>query len=925
MGLGRSLFLYLLLWMTAVAWSGAEAREGIARHVLPNGLTLIVQEDHTRDLAGVSLCVNGGSRTETVELSGLSHYYEHLIFRGGSALQEPTRFRRRIQQLGEESGGYTSDDFTNYGFTVARDDFPEAFRLATDAWLDLIPSAEMIAIEKPVVLEEYNQSDDSPGDQVYYQLLRLVYQVSPYRVSPLGLRSSIEAADLQTFRTFYQERYVPNQMVLSLCGDLDADSVLALVRRTWGARPPGRSSFELGLVEPEQESFRFAERAMKTATTRVLLGLPVPAAASAESPVVDLLAAMLGNGKSSRLWKALKIESDAVLSAYAWHDPRLAGGMLVVGFECGNTRVPEALDRLARELTRLATEPPSVDEMSRFREILLAGHARSGETVFDRAEALGRAEIMGTAYDLDRYPGLLRSVTRTDLAAAARRFLTPARASLSIVRPDTAAALDPANWQARWEQSWSTALTSLEPRNELGRGTVGREPAGSPAAGPAGAGSTASGDAKLGGAPEEKSGHAEERSAEPVRWELANGTVLVVQSLPQAPMVGASVMIRGGQWAEPRDLPGLAAFTARLLDRGAAGKSQAELADQLAALGSTLHSRAMPDYIEVQLDSPAAHHRAALELLADVIAGPTFPKTEAEKVRAEMLADLRSMPDRPFENTNRYFREKLYAVSPYRRPVLGTESAVAAFSGEAARAFTMNNFLGTNTVVVVAGPVDPAVVRGWCERRFGVLSRGEPIRLGGLERPRQASVDTLVAREQEQVTFNTGWTAVPFTHADYVPLRCAVAVLSDRFFYKYVYEKSVAYRSWFLYNRALGPGSIHNEMGVSPEVYPEISREVLRDVESFLESPIPEAEYKAAIAKTLARESLRTQTSAALASDLAFWELSGKGVRGWAGLRDEIRGVKREQALAVARRYLNPEAFVRVAVGPSDRVPKKSG
>ncbi len=860
----------LLLGLLALP---ALAREGLLVQKLPNGLTLILEENHTQPLIAVSLCVNGGSRTETPEISGLSHYYEHLIYRGGSKEMAPLEFRRKMQELGEESGGYTSDDYTNYGFTAPAQNFAEAFRRATDDWLDLVVNEEKIAAERQVVLEEYNQDDDRPDDQVYRGLLKLIYRSHPYRTSPLGTREAIEKADLHTFRTFYRERYAPNQMVLSIVGDFEADTVAGLVAETWGTRPAGPACFERGVMEPTQAEFRFAEKRMQTSNTKALLAFPLPSAAHADLPACDLAAALLASGKSSRLWEALKIRSNQAISVSDWVDRRVDPGFWAFSLEIEPGRLEDALRTTCREITDLRDRPPTENELGRARDALLAARERSLETFFGRAEALGSAAIYGSPQDVDRYSALIRSVKPEDVTRVVQTYLRPDRANLSLVSPDSAAPFDPGGFTAEWGKRWG--------------GT--------------------------GGAPVVSVLPA------PVRFQLKNGLTVVVQPRPASGMLGVVVQVRGGQWAEPAGKWGLADFMASLLDRGAAGKTQVEIADRLDALGATLHAGGDHDYIAVRLEAPVENQAEALDLLAEVLTWPTFPVEEIEKLREDVLSSIRSLPDRPFANTNEAFYQALYRHSPYGRPVEGTETSIRGVTRNDINECYKANMVGANVVVAVAGAVDPGAIRSWAERWLGSLPAGSPISIVSPQEPvRFSPLDTLIVRKQEQTAYNTGWLAVSVRDPDYVPLRVAVRALQDRFFFKYVYEKGVAYRSWFYMTHRLGQGSIQNEMGVSPGVYREIASEVDADLARFAAEPIPETELAAAKEKILSAYTLEVQTSGGLASALVWYELSGMGLEGYRTFPDRIRAVTGEQASVVARKYIVPERFVRVGVGGAE-------
>lgn len=871
--LGRLLVIALLSLFTFNS-----ARAEIVRQVLPNGLTVILEADHSRPLVAGSLVVRGGSRTETPDLLGLSHYYEHLIFRGGSRDQAELEFRRAMQSLGQESGGYTSDDYTNFGFTAPTANFDEALRRSTDAWMNLVLTQEKVDKERQVVMEEYQQGRDRPDYRLYYSMLQTLFTRHPYRVSPIGRREVIEGASLETFRTFYQDRYVPNQMILALVGDLDVDATLVRVRELWGGYAAGHPSFEQGLIEPEQQEFRFHQETAATSETKVVLAFPIPAANHADLPALELLSALLANGNSSRLWKSLKLEEDLVRSVSASAERRLDPGLFEIEVDLDPMNLADALDRIATALSTIAATPPNLDELNRARATLLSSRVLEMQTPFARAEALSVAEMIGTAHDVDRYPALLRAVTRQDIARVARQYLTPRHANLVLVVPEDAPSFDPSGWIEGWRGEWSVDSTPVS-------------------------GEAAAGPSRLADGVTKKS--------------FDNGARLLVRPNAQAGVVGAVVLWRGGQWAEPAGKAGLANFVASMLDKGAAGRKQVEIADRLGDLGAQLNLTGDPDYITATLEVPASGYQDALEILADVLTRPTFPPEEREKVRRDLMAEIASLPDRPFDNLKREFYARLYGDTPYGRPLLGDSLSIAGITDTDLREFMQRTMVGSNLVIAVSGPVEEAAVTAWAANRFGTLQRGAEVAIDPklkVSAPPHA-VDLLLDRTQEQTVYNTGWPTVSFNSPDYVPLRAAVALVADRFFFKYVYEKGVAYRSWFYETERLGPGAAMNEMGVSPKVYREISGEVLDDLTRFTREPIPPEELRAAEAKVISRHYLDVQTNLRLAERLAFFELSGRGYAAIDRYPEEIGAVTPAEAAEAARRYLLEGRSTRVAIG----------
>src|SRR6266508_3754194 len=153
-------------------------------------------------------------------------------------------------------------------------------------------------------MEEYNQGEDRPDYKVYYQIERLMFRDHPYKRDTIGLKDVIQHASLATLRTFYEERYVPNQMVLALVGDFEAASAYAKVIKLFGPYNRGRDDFDQGLVEKPQSEFRMGVESLKTPDTWTYVGFHVPPNSDPDAPALTVLASLLGQGSSSRLYKA---------------------------------------------------------------------------------------------------------------------------------------------------------------------------------------------------------------------------------------------------------------------------------------------------------------------------------------------------------------------------------------------------------------------------------------------------------------------------------------------------------------------------------------------------------------------------------------------------------------------------------------------
>jgi zinc protease len=861
----------LLLFATASATLAAESPA--SKEMLPNGLTLIMQEDHSKPLVGVCIFVNGGSRTEDPRLSGLSHYYEHLIFRGGSARQGELEFRKEMQRIGEESGGYTTNDYTCFGFTAPTANLDEALWRSLDAWLALQLTQPKVNRERQVVMEEYNQGEDRPDYKVYYQIERLMFRDHPYKRDTIGLKDAILNSSLATFRTFYADRYVPNQMVLSVVGDFDPKVMRTKIERGFKPYARGKESFELGITEPRQTEFRMGVETMKTPSTWTHLGFHTPPYAGPDSPTLTVIASLLGKGNSSRLYHALKERENLVTDLGSDFEVRRDPGMFLISTQMPPANEAKVFGIVRDELLRLSREPVPEAELSRVKASLVNDYVFAAQTPFSRAERLCLFGLMSDPSVGALWPKLIESVTADDIRRVALATFASSGASYSVVRPEGATS----------GPSQSAILAMVEPWSH---------------------GWPASGAARTATA------------AGPRKETLPNGLTLILNEDHAAPIVAVATLARGGQWIEPAGLSGVSHMGALLLRRGAGGLTARQISDQSALIGMQLSSSGSNDYASVSWQVPSRNFGKAWEIYRAVLTQPTFPADEIAKVRQDLIQQVQSLGDRPFELTNLRFAETIYQKSPYRRSLLGDEASLKKIAAADLRQAYREQFNGANLVVSISGDFDPDQVLALARKTLAGIPKGKRNSIGGTrDEPAREKNPRFVEKDQEQITYNTGWLGCSVLDDDYVPLKAGVALIGDRLFFKYVYERGVAYRSWFYMSDLAGQATVQNEMGVSPPNWAASSAGVLEDVTEYATRPLQEAEVKNTVDKLLSRYYLGAQQNDDIAQRFAVYEIRGQGYEFARTYPERLRHLKPAEVQAALRKYLDPATYTRVAIG----------
>jgi zinc protease len=394
------------------------------REVLPNGVVLITQEHRAADVVAVQLWVRVGGRDEQPEELGLSHYMEHMLFKG-TPTRPPGSIDRLIEGLGGTSNAFTSYDFVHYDVVVPVAHVRSGLEILADIAVNAAFVPAELEAEKKVVFEEMNLLEDDPEKFLARRLAEVAYRGHPYGRSILGSRELIRALTRERLHAYYKKHYVPRNMTLVVVGPLTAAQARPLVAATFGrldgalpARPAPRPVPPLtggrrdDVRRPEQQAY---------------LGLAWQAAATGvaaeDIPAVDLLSYILGDGPSSRLNQTVREEKRLVQSIEAIYVTREQSGLVSVTARLDPQHLDAAETAILDVIRRVRAE--GVSEAERQRALVTAEsfYAFDIETAEGLARTYGQAETTWTLDDELRYLGRLREVTAAQIQAAARKYL----------------------------------------------------------------------------------------------------------------------------------------------------------------------------------------------------------------------------------------------------------------------------------------------------------------------------------------------------------------------------------------------------------------------------------------------------------------------------------------------------------------------
>ena len=417
------------------------------KRTLENGLEVVVHEDHHAPLAAVSVWYHTGSKNERVGRTGLAHLFEHLMFEGGA--HQPRGYFEPLQEAGAELNGSTSTDRTNYWEVVPRDALRLALWMEADrmGWLVPVLTQARFDTQRDVVINERRQNyENTPYGQAGFALLDALYPPAhPYAWPTIGRTDDLRAATLDDVVSFFQTYYHPGNASLVIAGDVQSEATFALVEDFFAEIPRGPAVTPpvVPAVRPDPRRLMFEDR---VELPRLYLTWPSPGLFESGDAELDLAADVLGNGRTSRLYKRLIHERRVAAELGANQMSRELGGMFQIQVTAAPGRsLDEVRAAVDEEIARLIAEGPEASELERSRAELEAAFVFRVQALGGfggRADQLNaynvyRREPDGFDADLARY----LDATVASVRAALARWVDPARAVALSVVPKGQAAL----------------------------------------------------------------------------------------------------------------------------------------------------------------------------------------------------------------------------------------------------------------------------------------------------------------------------------------------------------------------------------------------------------------------------------------------------------------------------------------------------
>ncbi len=822
---------------------------------LPNGLELIIKEDRNAPVVSVQAWCRVGSMHEGTQMgAGMAHFVEHMLFKG-TEKRDANKIAEEVQSCGGYINAYTSFDRTVYWIDTPREGTEICLDVLADAICHSRLPVEEFDKEQEVIRREFAMGDDNPGQVLSKQLLSTAFRVHPMRHPVIGYLDIFNRLTRDDLNDFYRREYSPDNVFFVVVGDVDAGKIYDQLAKAFEYIPRRARSSVLLPEEPQQIGRRERHEEFATDLSRMRLGWHIPGGSHPDGTALDVLAMMLGQGQSSRLYRRIREELGLAHSVSASSYSLTNTGLFLLAADCEPDKRETVVEELLRGLDEVKQGGLMQAELDKAVRMVLNSQFSTLTTMNGQASDLGSNWLFAENLNYTRdYIKHLQEVSLDDVATVVGRYFSD--------EGMTAVSLNPPG-----------ALRTVS------------------------AGSRAKAESEV------------------RKITLKNGTTLLVKRDSRVPVVNVSAVFRGGVLAETKSDNGVNSLISSLLTSDTANRSAEQVAETIESVGGAIGSSSGNNSLGISAEVMRPDLALAIDLLGDAVRCPAFLPEAVEREKGYQLAGIKAENDRPMSVAMRSLCSELFGGHPYALRSSGTEESVASLNGGVLEQFRSQYVCGNNAVVAVYGDLDEDEAVDLVTKKLGSLPAGEQ----AFKKSQVSQVDGGGSREitlkhgKSQAILMAGFRSCALGHPDRDALDLlheACSDMSSRLFVKIREELGLAYSVGASQLLGLEPGCFLFYAATSPEKLDEVQQVLLDEVQRMREQGLEADELKRAKNSIIGKEVIRLQSAQNQAAISGLDELLGLGWDHYKKTQQSIAALSNDDICRVASTYLQDASRV---------------
>jgi zinc protease len=883
-----------------------EDQDQTTKVVLQNGLTVIVREDQSVPLAAITTMVKAGYFDEDDRISGISHVIEHMFFKGTPS-RPVGEIARDTKALGGYINAYTYYDRTCYYTVVPAENAIKALGIQADALWNSSFDSEELKREIEVVLQENNRKLDNPSAVASEKLYEVAFQRHRMRRWRIGTPSGLRALTRDDLLAYFKRYYRPPNIVLTIVGPFDRDQMLSEVVRLYGGKSAGSAvpgakdvaavDRDLSPGEPEQTSLRFGYQRGPIAQPRIAIGFHTPGILSPDSRALEVLAAILADGRAGRLNQYLRDEKGLITSASASTNAFLDLGFFEIDVE---TATPmDAQTGILAELESIKQFGATNEAVARAKSQIAQQHLAQLETVDGVGKDLAVSEALGDWKRSTTYLGDIQKVTPQQVVDAAKKYLTSTNLSSFEYLPDTPAEESTARNPLSVDDYRQNILGKVAEATQQHKET----------------------ELPVNSRIRDMSNSISVATLKPVeKRTILHGPDVYIVEDHRLPLVSFGIFYPGGRLFETADNSGITELMLRSALRGTGRYNSADIARRLENAGVHIKVVNDPDFFGYIVEGLSERIGQALDVMMTVLQQPKFESNEIDREKLLQQSRIRNLRDDTYAFPVRLFMETLFGNHSYSRPAVGSADSVAKLNSDDLRKWFETNERRVRPLIIIAGDTsgtslvaplaDRLTNEDLTDRAISKLPAATPAATGTSGRETAESIN----RQQTALVY--GYPGATLTTADkfaLVVFQNIVSGLGGRFFDTIREKLGLAYIVQTANSFYARGGAIYTYTAFSPENEDAVRKMLEQEIERVRKDGVTEEEVRKAIAYSVGDREIGMQTHDSMVLEHARAVYSGAGIQSVTEYSDQIRKVTPQQVQEAVRKYLDP-ALLRIAV-----------
>ncbi|PYL87979.1 MAG: hypothetical protein DMF17_00810 [Verrucomicrobia bacterium] len=832
--------------------------------VLPDGLTVIVQEDHSAPVASVQAWCATGSVSEDEHLgAGLSHILAHMLFKG-TKTRTTNAIAQKIQDVGGYINAYTDFDRTVFWIDVPRDGVATALDVLADAMMNsTLPPAEYLK-EQEVIRREFAMNLDNPDRMTSQLLLATAFQRHPYRLPVIGQMEIYNQLTQEQVMRYYKARYVPNNLIFIVAGDVDAEKVHQQLAEFFKPYPEKSLKPVFIPEEPPQLGRREVHNEFATELTRLSLAWHVPELTHPDVPALDVLSTILGDGRSSRLYRRVREEAGLAFGVSAFSYTPGDPGLLGIDATVDPKKREGAEHLILQIIDEVKQAGVTPEELMKAKKISLSHHLDALATMRGQASDIGGNWLLTRNLNFSRdYLAAVQKVTLDDIRRVATNYLT----------------------------SDNLTVVSLNPRGSLVAKAEGAKVA---------------------------------TATEIQKFELANGLRILVREDARLPLVSMTAVFRSGLLAETPQTNGITRLMAKVLLKGTKTRAAEQIANQIEAVGGSIGSDAGNNSFSVSLHLTKPDLKLGVDLLSDVLRNAIMPAKAVAREQEVQIAGIKEEDEQLTAVARNILRAALFAHHPYALRANGSPDSVQRLTQKDLLDFRDRYLAAKNGVISVFGDVKAAEVKQLFEETLGALRPGAlALTDAHPAAPLRQMTNVESQKEKAQGVIMVGYRGVDMFSPDRYALELideASSDLGSRFFIRIREQMGLAYYVGASQMQGLVPGLFAFYLGTDPQKIEPVKTALLDEIQKLASEGLTREELARAKKKLIGQQQIANQSNDSFGYQCALDELYGLGFDHYKSLEHHVEAVTLDDIRRVAGKYFRDQPYVLATVRPPDHV-----